>query len=650
MVYYLISRILVALLGSGISLYLFVLLPTAAGDDKEERLTGQLMAATTFLMYFTDLISAIVLAAGSTTMSLTYLVPCNVSYGAGAFMPFVIFKSWQQAGAERDDTTQTSYLVRGSFLGGVLFSIALWLPIGGILRPDLLHLAIGVYDLLVLLLGFALFRYSNLTPQMRLCRAIARNAATAGLLALLCALLLQSKPLASVLCFLVQQTALLFAILASFIFFTRFRDADVFATRSVRSIALSLLGIAALSLVQFLSLTFGWSVFGTTLIAVCLVSFFSFAVAAIPRLDAWVIRRMLFQPDWRAMVESFSMSLQGPQTERELLDCVEVRLAPALSALQVRIVAISSLDEGQSTRLGPFGDIVESRPQESGESHGTEFLVPVAIDDSIHCVIVIRLAESRRTLVSGEVQFLRTVARLIGTHIRRIETADAKHKQELREAILRSQVSDAELRALRAQINPHFLFNSLNTIADLVVTSPADAERMTLRLASVFRHVLRQSDRQLISLREEFDFLRNYALIEQERFGKRLSVNFVLAPEAADAVIPTLLLQPLLENSVKHGISPKQNGGRVDVRAHRVHDAIEIQIEDDGVGYHPRLNQSGLHFPGQEASNGVGLKNTEARLRTTYGNRASIQVDSASPAGCRVSIIIPANRGFVCAV
>jgi two-component system LytT family sensor kinase len=359
---------------------------------------------------------------------------------------------------------------------------------------------------------------------------------------------------------------------------------------------------------------------------------------------------MLFQPDWRAVIESFSLSLQSTQTERALIECVEVRLAAALSALQVRIVAISSLDEGQSARLDPFGDIVERRVLEPTEGHVAEALIPIAIDDSIYYAIVIRLTESRRTLVSGEVQFLRTIARLIGTHLRRIETADAKHKQELQEAILRSQVSDAELRALRAQINPHFLFNSLNTIADLVVTSPADAERMTLRLASVFRHVLRQSDRQLISLRDEFEFLRNYALIEQERFGKRLSVNFSLAPEAADAVIPTLLLQPLLENSVKHGISPKQTGGRVDVRAHRVQDSIEIQIEDDGVGYHPGLSEAGLHFPGREASSGVGLKNTEARLRTTYGNRASIQVDAASPAGCRVSIVIPANGGFACAV
>jgi two-component system LytT family sensor kinase len=600
-------------------------------------------------MYFTDLISAIVLAAGSTTSSLAYLVPCNISYGAGAFMPLVIFRSWQQAGADRDGTIRTNYLVRASFLGGLLFSVALWLPIG-IRLPDLLHLAIGVYDLMVLLLGFALFRFSALTPQMRLCRAIARNAATVGLLSLMCALLLRTRPVASILCFLVQQIALLLAILASFIFFTRFRDADVFATRSVRAIALTLFAIAALSLVQFLSLTLGWSVFGTTLIAVCLASFFSVALAAIPRLDAWVIRRMLFQPDWRAMIESISQSLQSLQTERELIDCAESRLAAALSALQVRIVAIGSLDEGQSARLDPLGDIVERRLQEPGADYGAEFLIPVAIDDSINYVIVIRLTESRRTFLSGEVQFLRAMARIIGTQMRRIETADAQRRQELRETTLRSQVSDAELRALRAQINPHFLFNSLNTIADLVVTSPADAERMTLRLASVFRHVLNQSDRQLISLREEFEFLRNYALIEQERFGKRLSVNFMLAPEAADAVIPTLLLQPLLENSVKHGIAPKKTGGRVDVRARRVQDAIEIQIEDDGVGYQPGLNEAGARVPDLEKSSGVGLKNTEARLRTTYGNRASIHVVPASPSGCRVSIVIPANGGFACAV
>ena len=135
-------------------------------------------------------------------------------------------------------------------------------------------------------------------------------------------------------------------------------------------------------------------------------------------------------------------------------------------------------------------------------------------------------------------------------------------ERQSREALLLQQVAEAELRALRAQINPHFLFNSLNTIADLIVRDPLRAEAMTLRLASVFRHVLAHSSRSMTTLREEMEFLRTYLYIEEARFGTACTSPSMWLPDAAGQPIPSLILQPLVENAMKHGLGPKPGPGQ----------------------------------------------------------------------------------------
>src|SRR5206468_3565838 len=140
-------------------------------------------------------------------------------------------------------------------------------------------------------------------------------------------------------------------------------------------------------------------------------------------------------------------------------------------------------------------------------------------------------------------------------------------ERQSREALLLQQVTEAELRALRAQINPHFLFNSLNTIADLIVRDPSRAETMTVRLAGVFRHVLAHSCRPLTTVDDEMEFLRTYLYIEEVRFGDRLQVVFDVAAEIGGARIPSLILQPLVENALKHGLAPKPGPGRLWIRA-----------------------------------------------------------------------------------
>ena len=152
------------------------------------------------------------------------------------------------------------------------------------------------------------------------------------------------------------------------------------------------------------------------------------------------------------------------------------------------------------------------------------------------------------------------------------------------ESRLSQQLVEAELRALRAQINPHFLFNSLNTIAALISLEPEKAEKFTVRLAKVFRYVLLHADRPLSAIDEEMDFLRSYLEIEQIRFGERLLVEFDVENSIAHTAVPSLILQPLVENAIKHGIAPKVGTSRILVQAKRRNGLILLSVEDDGIG------------------------------------------------------------------
>ena len=167
--------------------------------------------------------------------------------------------------------------------------------------------------------------------------------------------------------------------------------------------------------------------------------------------------------------------------------------------------------------------------------------------------------------------------------LQQLESEAARQTHLLREAVLKEQLTAAELSALRAKINPHFLFNSLNTIADLIVRNPVNAERMTLRLSSVFRHVLVQADSQFVSLGKEFDFLKDYLAIEKERFGKDLCISLALDASVTHFMVPTLLLQPIVENAIKHGLTPKGGIRTLRVSANRKGRKVVIEVEDNGV-------------------------------------------------------------------
>lgn len=181
----------------------------------------------------------------------------------------------------------------------------------------------------------------------------------------------------------------------------------------------------------------------------------------------------------------------------------------------------------------------------------------------------------------------------------------------LRSSQLETRLVEARLQTLQQQLHPHFLFNTLNSISVLMHRDVAAAERTLIRLSDLLRLTLERLGEQEITLQAELDFLRKYLEIERIRFADRLVVHFEVSPETLNALVPTLLLQPLVENAIKHGVARRSGAGRIDITARRDHDKLWIEVRDDGVG----LSEDAL----TALHKGIGVSTTHARLQHRFG-------------------------------
>jgi two-component system, LytTR family, sensor kinase len=206
-------------------------------------------------------------------------------------------------------------------------------------------------------------------------------------------------------------------------------------------------------------------------------------------------------------------------------------------------------------------------------------------------------------------------------------------EREVRAAELEKRLAEARLQALQMQLNPHFLFNTLHAISSLMHRDVEEADRMLIRLSDLLRRALDSSGTQEVTLRKELEFLRNYLEIEQTRFGDRLEVQFNAPPETLNALVPNLLLQPLVENAIKHGIEPHARVGRIEVVAERINDALVLTVRDNGGG----LGQG-------KGGTGIGLTNTRARLEQLYGTEHRFRVSNRATGGVEVVVHIPARE------
>ncbi|PRY59487.1 two-component system LytT family sensor kinase [Knoellia remsis] len=202
----------------------------------------------------------------------------------------------------------------------------------------------------------------------------------------------------------------------------------------------------------------------------------------------------------------------------------------------------------------------------------------------------------------------------------------------------RTRAMEAELRALRAQISPHFIYNSLGAIASFVRTDPPRARELLLEFADFTRYALRQGG-PFTTLAEELRNVERYLVLEQARFGDRLQVSLLIAPEVLPVRIPYLAVQPLVENAVRHGLAAKEGVGHVTITASDQGSEAEITVDDDGVGTSPEAVQQVLD--GVSRADSVGLGNVDARLRQVYGDEFGLVVETAVGAGTKVSFRVP---------
>jgi signal transduction histidine kinase len=305
-------------------------------------------------------------------------------------------------------------------------------------------------------------------------------------------------------------------------------------------------------------------------------------------LDALVDRRILARPDYtqaaRQLEQTFRRAAQPEQLIEAALDCLR-------STLHVEANWVESLRR-----------------------------------------LEVNVTHDARRLMQQELAFVDSVRLQLEHRLDALRFETEQRALLLREERLKRLLTEAELKALRTQVDPHFLFNTLNTIADLIGSNPGQAERMTERLAECFRYALAKHSKDLSTLDEELAFARHYLEIEQVRFGDRLRVQLSRGDASGSEAVPSLLLQPLLENAIRHGLAPVREGGCVSVQAHREGARLHLSIEDDGVGL--RAN----------AGTGVGLRNVQERLRTLYAQAAEFLIGQRPGGrGTRISIVIPVH-------
>jgi two-component system LytT family sensor kinase len=432
------------------------------------------------------------------------------------------------------------------------------------------------------------------------------------------------------------------AVLGAMFFFARFRSSDVLIKWSLRVVAAVGLGlwtyffiVERLPGLAFRSAFPGAARIGfaAALVAGLLVLFCSLDQALAHTVDCWFLR----QPDYRTTLHQLWRRMSDADTEADLFGTADRVVSETLDLRAARILArgdVPAIEPHAEANVGQLWELsCDDRCRSLVPDCDVDVVLPVRVHGEITHVMAVVPGDHRRNLLHGELEFLESVAGQVGSRLEALQHEREKVERQSREATLRELAAQAELKALRAQVNPHFLFNSLNTIADLIVTDPPKAEAMTVLLAKVFRHVLMHSDQQLTRVAEEMEFLRTYLRIEEVRFGARLRVRMDVDPAVSEDEIPSLILQPVVENAIKHGLAPKIGDGQLSIRADRHGEFVRLAVEDDGVGAAAET--------ATPKSNGLGLKIIADRLRTLYQDRASMHFETAAAAGSRVTILIP---------
>jgi two-component system sensor histidine kinase LytS len=254
-------------------------------------------------------------------------------------------------------------------------------------------------------------------------------------------------------------------------------------------------------------------------------------------------------------------------------------------------------------------------------------IVPLMCKDEIMGSLTIYYSKEA-AMTALDIEFAQGLGQILSTQL---EVANLQKMSEL--------AAKAELKALRAQINPHFLFNALNTIVSLCRTDANEARHLLIELSDFFRRSLK-STRDFVSIQEELELVDSYLTLEKARFGQRLSIVKNVDSASLDIPIPSLTLQPLVENAVKHGLLARESGGTITITAKKNKEHVQIAIVDDGQGIPENLLNKILIY-GFGKGTGVGLSNVNERLKAIYGSQYNLQIKSILGQGTSVNLNIP---------
>lgn len=399
---------------------------------------------------------------------------------------------------------------------------------------------------------------------------------------------------------------------------------------------------------------------------------------ALRRLSARFVDSVLLRrPDYERLRTELAESITQQEDETELTSVVSHHLVGVLDATWVEVQRVDdalstslantivlvgadaaavaprlSSMAARSARAGALARaLTDSPPSPDVPSHRRPHaIVFVPTVESPHYAFLVGQLLGGRRLLSDDLDMLRSIALVTARRLDALRVAHERFEASLREQQISRLATEAELRALRAQLNPHFLFNALTTIGYLIQTAPTRATETLLRLTSLLRSVLRRTTNEFGTLGDELDLIESYLEIEQARFEERLRVTIDVPAALRTLPLPALLLQPLVENAVKHGIAPSRTGGDVVLAAfieHVEHDAqdrasgtpavtdqLRISVRDTGVG----ATESALVHG---RARGVGISSVEHRLRCHYGDQASLHISSIPDSGTTIDLVIP---------
>jgi signal transduction histidine kinase len=369
------------------------------------------------------------------------------------------------------------------------------------------------------------------------------------------------------------------------------------------------------------------------LLALALSTATALSYPVMRRATGWFVDFVLLKrPDASELRAEITRRLIACDTSDDVLKLVTDSLAPALSAGRV------SWDV--SAEAAPGQDLV--RLPDRSERSGVEVSVPTV--EPPHFVLKFDSLGGGRRILSDDVALLESVALAAARRLDALRWIHERCERDLREELVAKLATEAELRALQAQLNPHFLFNALNTLGYLMKASPDRARSTLLDLTKLLRAVLKRSGGEVATLGQEIELVESYLAIERARFEERLRLRVDVPLSLRSLPVPPLLVQPLVENAIKHGISPRREGGEIVVRAWleeppgeaaRV-ETLVIEVADTGVGASEMAVAAGR-------ARGVGLSNVEKRLYAHYGTRAGLSVVSQSGQGTRATLRLPGS-------